>query len=518
MGKVNKRARKFAKKGHLKKVKSAHQRQKQWKKRNQQERSTEKKQDGNKSNITPELIKNKDWMQQYSGFHDATNHLDIKSYGFLQNYARESLDGQALEIFKLKVGTMTSKSLTAMLRVIEEDLSVPHLKALVALMSQGDEDTDMQEEISAVCASRLSQIFEKILLQDVEGVGPKRFAKMKKRAEWKDVGGTLQDFLHALVTEAWVDSKPVLGPTFVLGLFHPFPSLACAVAAAAAKRGGEAVSTEKAGEWVDLVVGLARVLSVPVLDHCFKVLYLSYMKLAAKISTSNKEVSSSKLSIKEQILQIYMRGLCSIAELHTGSGYLHIYVYFEGCARQILEKKIFKTSDYPFCQKRIYELKVLADVMCANVENEHFRSMLPLLLQVVLDFSNKCPANSNLLELRLDCVRILHQVCKAGKYFCPSASLILSVLTHTVLWPKIGVIEKAFDLLKVDVEVFKSSPGFAEYGLLMIQELESLRDLEEMSNWNAKIRSLCDAVMKYTAKLNVTHNQLGIAPKDSVLC
>eukprot|EP00638_Chattonella_subsalsa_P016411 CAMPEP_0117852722 /NCGR_PEP_ID=MMETSP0949-20121206/23247_1 /TAXON_ID=44440 /ORGANISM="Chattonella subsalsa, Strain CCMP2191" /LENGTH=378 /DNA_ID=CAMNT_0005700951 /DNA_START=361 /DNA_END=1494 /DNA_ORIENTATION=+ len=378
---------------------------------------------------------------------------------------------------------MTSKSLTAMLRVIEEDLSVPHLKALVALMSQGDEDTDMQEEISAVCASRLSQIFEKILLQDVEGVGPKRFAKMKKRAEWKDVGGTLQDFLHALVTEAWVDSKPVLGPTFVLGLFHPFPSLACAVAAAAAKRGGEAVSTEKAGEWVDLVVGLARVLSVPVLDHCFKVLYLSYMKLAAKISTSNKEVSSSKLSIKEQILQIYMRGL------------------------------IFKTSDYPFCQKRIYELKVLADVMCANVENEHFRSMLPLLLQVVLDFSNKCPANSNLLELRLDCVRILHQVCKAGKYFCPSASLILSVLTHTVLWPKIGVIEKAFDLLKVDVEVFKSSPGFAEYGLLMIQELESLRDLEEMSNWNAKIRSLCDAVMKYTAKLNVTRNQLGIAPK-----
>jgi nucleolar complex protein 2 len=286
---------------------------------------------------------------------------------------------------------------------------------------------------------------------------------------------------------------------------------------------------------------LALTQPFPFIEECMKRSYHSYAS-RAKFGASSSMAGLPTLTFMGNcIVELY--------SLDYHSAYQHAFVYIRQLAMLLRSAMHKKTTDGVYCWQYLHSLKLWTAVLSASAPEEDgtmLRSLVYPLTEVVLGTIRLSPSPRH-LPLRLQCVRLLHQLAAATETFVPTAAIVLDCLDYKEwhLAPKKSqsapralqmdaslrlpstdkqpclrtreqlepAMVEIMALLSHEVELYRHSPGFPEYGVGIEQRLRKfVKETREM-RWKAHARGIMDAVSRYSNAAIQARSRLSEAPR-----
>jgi nucleolar complex protein 2 len=291
---------------------------------------------------------------------------------------------------------------------------------------------------------------------------------------------------------------------------------------------------------------LALTQPFPFIEECMKRTYHSYAG-RAKFAASSSMASLPTLTFMGNcIVELY--------SLDYHSAYQHAFVYVRQLALLLRSAMQNKSTEGVYCWQYLYSLKLWVAILSASAPAEDgalMRSLVYPLAEVILGTARLSPSPRN-LPLRLQCVRMLHQLAASSETFIPTSSLLLDCLdfkewylpprksqtatpralqldlilrlpstnqqpclrTHEQREPTLTEI---MALIQHEVELYRFSPGFPEYTTGMESRLRKFAaeaGRNRQARWKAYARACLDTISRHSDAAVKARSKLQSAPRD----
>lgn len=292
----------------------------------------------------------------------------------------------------------------------------------------------------------------------------------------------------------------------------------------------------------------------PFIDDCLKKTYLAYAK-RAKYGTS--------ATVTSVLPTLTFMGNC-IVELYSldfHSSYQHAFVYIRQLAlhlRSALQKKTAEAFQVVYCWQYIHCLKLWSAVLAQackmakeldsarSSDAELLNSLIYPLTEIIQGVVRLVPTTRH-LPLRLHCVRFMQQLAAASEFFIPNTNTLLDALelkefslspkkdktksvsrgiqlALSIKLPKENTLRTAeqmeacmceiFVLLNREIDLYRYSPGFPEFTVLICQRLRKFIKNSKNGRWRAYAKGCVDMCERYSAFARTERAKLTEAPKD----
>lgn len=390
--------------------------------------------------------------------------------------------------------------------------------------------------------------------------------KMLMRSfRWKEMSSILQSFFKAtlhLLSEG-KDPKQLSFVLRALGKYIPFltplPKIAQFLLRSLTNLWSAPLDSSEDYQVVRLnafirIRQMAITQPFPFIEDCLKKTYLAYAK-RAKYGTS--------ATVTSVLPTLTFMGNC-IVELYSldfHSSYQHAFVYIRQLAlhlRSAMQKKTAEAFQVVYCWQYIHCLKLWSAVLAQackmakdmesarSSEAELLRSLIYPLTQVIQGVEKLVPTTRH-LPLRLHCVRFLQQMAAASECFIPNVSILLEALelkefcskakkdksksvsrgvqlALIIKLPKENTLRTAeqmeacmseiFVLLNREIDLYRYSPGFPEFTVLICQHLRKFIKTSKNGRWRAYAKGCIDLCERYADFARMERAKLNEAPKD----
>jgi nucleolar complex protein 2 len=389
--------------------------------------------------------------------------------------------------------------------------------------------------------------------------------KLMRSYRWKDIHSILQTFFKATL-HVLSEGKDPQHLTFVLkalGKYIPFltpvPKMAQLLLRSLTNLWSAPLDSSEDYQVVRLnafirIRQLAITQQFPFIEDCLKKTYLAYAK-RAKYGTS--------ATVTSVLPTLTFMGNC-VVELYSldfHSSYQHAFVYIRQLAlhlRSAMQKKTAEAFQVVYCWQYIHCLKLWTAVLVQackmakdlessrNTEAELLESLIYPLTEVIQGVVRLVPTTRH-LPLRLQCVRFLQQLASGSERFIPTTSIILEALdlkeismspkrdktkgvsrgTNLSLIIKLpkentlrtseqleACMSEIFVLLNREVDLYRYSPGFPEFTVLICQRLRKYVKTAKNGRWRAYAKGCIDLCERQSAFARTERSKLTEAPKD----
>jgi len=289
----------------------------------------------------------------------------------------------------------------------------------------------------------------------------------------------------------------------------------------------------------------------PFIESCLKSCYLAYAKRAKFANAA---------TVSTLLPTITFMGNCCVElySLDYASSYQHAFIYIRQLAlhlRNALQKRTPESFSVVYCWQYMHCLKMWVAVLSAacQASNEKdddshlMRSLIYPLVEVILGTARLIP-NVRFLPLRFHCVRLLQQLAASAELYIPTSSLLLEVLDIKEIYlkpksvnsrgkdvrgvriavllklPKVDTMRtveqldsclgELFTLLHRELDLYRFSPGFPEFTLMITQRLRKFSKAINNGKYRAYSRGCIDLCEKLAQAAVKARSHLTIAPKD----
>ena len=388
---------------------------------------------------------------------------------------------------------------------------------------------------------------------------------LMRSIRWKEMNSILQTFFKAtlhLMSEG-KDSKQLSFVLRALGKYIPFltplPKIAQILLRSLTNLWSAPLDSSEDYQVVRLnafirIRQLAITQPFPFIEECLKKTYLAYAK-RAKYGTS--------ATVTSVLPTLTFMGNC-IVELYSldfHSSYQHAFVYIRQLAlhlRSAMQKKTAEAFQVVYCWQYIHCLKLWSAVLAQackmakdmesarSSEAELLNSLIYPLTEVIQGVAKLVPTTRH-LPLRLHCVRFLQQMAAASECFIPNTSILLEALelkefsskpkkdktksvsrgvqlALIIKLPKENTLRTAeqmeacmseiFVLLNREIDLYRYSPGFPEFTVLICQHLRKFIKTSKNGRWRAYAKGCIDLSERYADFARTERSKLADAPKD----
>jgi len=292
----------------------------------------------------------------------------------------------------------------------------------------------------------------------------------------------------------------------------------------------------------------------PFIEDCLKKTYLAYAK-RAKYGTS--------AGVTSVLPTLTFMGNC-IVELYSldfHSSYQHAFIYIRQLAlhlRAAMQKKTPEAFQVVYCWQYMHCLKVWTAVLVQasktakdleasrGSDADLLQSLIYPLTEVIQGVVRLVPT-TRYLPLRLHCVRYMQQLASASEKFIPTTNILLEALDlkEITLKPKRdkskaasrgfqlalaiklpkentlrsseqleACIGEIFLLLNREVDLYRYSPGFPEFTMVICQRLRKFSKTTRNGRWRAFSKGCIDLCERYSLSAKSDRSKLHEAPKD----
>jgi nucleolar complex protein 2 len=394
---------------------------------------------------------------------------------------------------------------------------------------------------------------------------PMQPKKLMRSYRWKEMYSILQTFFKATM-HVLTESKDPGQLTFILkalGKYIPFltpmPRIAQLLLRSLVNLWSAPLDISEDYQVVRLnafirIRQMAITQPFPFIEECLKKTYLAYAK-RAKYGTS--------ATVTSVLPTLTFMGNC-IVELYSldfHSSYQHAFVYIRQLAlhlRTALQKKTPESFQVVYCWQYIHCLKLWTAVLVQSCkmakdmdsskrsEADLLQSLIFPLTEVIQGVVRLVPTTRH-LPLRLHCVRYLQQLASASERFVPTTSILLEALelkeisqkpkkdkskslskgTQLALiikLPKENTLRTAeqleacvgeiFLLLNREAELYRYSPAFSEFQVLICQRLRKFNKTTKNGRFRAYSKGCIDMCERYANFCKQERGKLLEAPKD----
>jgi len=259
----------------------------------------------------------------------------------------------------------------------------------------------------------------------------------------------------------------------------------------------------------------------PFLETSLKTAYLAFAK-------------NSKFTSEITLPTLTFRGNCLVElySLDIDSSYQHAFIYIRQLAlllRTALQKKTKESFATVYSWQYMNCLKAWSAIVAANPAENELRSLIYPLVEVIMSVVRLLPTH-RFLPLRLHCVRFLQQLAASAETFIPTTFILLDILDISLIHkkPKIdkrktakgiriplilklpkedtmktseqieAVVSECFVLLTREIDLYRYSTGFVEFGMRICTKLREFNKLSRNTRWKAFSNGCIETAEKHS--------------------